>query len=33
MVTFRSNIGDGDNDIGNLKFEEDRGILDPLNIS
>jgi hypothetical protein len=33
MMTFRSNINDENGEIGNLKIEDDRGILDPLNIS
>jgi hypothetical protein len=32
-MTFRSNIGDENGEVGNLKLEDDRGILDPLNTS
>ena len=32
-MTFRSNIGDENCEVGNLKLEDDRGILDPLNTS
>ena len=32
-MTFRSNIGDENGEVGNLKLGDDRGIFDPLNSS